>query len=86
MPIIRSSADLRNNYNGIAKMCHECNEPVFITKNGKGDLAVMSMETYEKLSSKFELATLLEKALKEVKNGETFDLDDIFKETSSLYK
>lgn len=47
MPNIRSSADLRNNYNDISSYCHAYNEPVFITKNGKGDLAVMSMETYE---------------------------------------
>ena len=45
MPNIRSSADLRNNYNDISTYCHSYNEPVFITKNGKGDLAVMSMET-----------------------------------------
>ena len=37
MPNIRSSADLRNNYNDISSYCHAYNEPVFITKNGKGD-------------------------------------------------
>ncbi len=42
MPNIRSSADLRNSYNEISTFCHEYAEPVFITKNGKGDLAVMS--------------------------------------------
>ena len=47
MPKIRSSADLRNNYNEISTFCHDYAEPVFITKNGKGDLAVMSIETYE---------------------------------------
>ena len=47
MPKIRSSADLRNNYNDISTFCHTYAEPVFITKNGKGDLAVMSIETYE---------------------------------------
>ena len=47
MPNIRSSADLRNNYNDISSYCHAYNEPVFITKNGKGDLAVMSIEAYE---------------------------------------
>ncbi|MBT9673407.1 antitoxin PHD [Gemmiger formicilis] len=36
MPNIRSSADLRNNYNDISSYCHAYNEPVFITKNGKG--------------------------------------------------
>ena len=49
MPKIHSSADLRNNYNDISKFCHEYNEPVFITKNGKGDLAVMSIDAYEEL-------------------------------------
>ena len=41
MPKITSSADLRNNYNEISNFCHQYKEPVFITKNGKGDLAVM---------------------------------------------
>ena len=44
MPTIKSSADLRNNYNEISTFCHNYPEPVFITKNGKGDLAVMSIE------------------------------------------
>ena len=43
MPVIKSSADLRNNYNEISTFCHNYPEPVFITKNGKGDLAVMSL-------------------------------------------
>ena len=47
MPTIKSSADLRNNYNEISTYCHNYPEPVFITKNGKGDLAVMSIEAYE---------------------------------------
>ena len=42
MPTIKSSADLRNKYNEISHFCHTFAEPVFITKNGKGDLAVMS--------------------------------------------
>jgi len=55
MPSIRPSSDLRNNYNEISEFCHENNEPVYITKNGKGDLAVMSIETFEQLAGKFEL-------------------------------
>jgi len=39
MPNIKSSTDLRNNYNDISTFCHESREPVFITKNGQGDLA-----------------------------------------------
>jgi prevent-host-death family protein len=54
MPTIRPSADLRNKYNEISEFCHEYSEPVFITKNGTGDLAVMSIETYELLTGKQE--------------------------------
>ena len=69
MPTIRPSADLRNNYNEISDFCHEYTEPVFITKNGKGDLAVMSMETYELLSGKLELYSLIGVGLDQVKQG-----------------
>ena len=47
MPKIRPITDLRNT-NEISEICHSENEPVFITKNGYGDLVIMSMETYEK--------------------------------------
>ena len=70
MPTIRPSADLRNNYNEISSFCHEYAEPVFITKNGKGDLAVMSMETYELLSGKLELYSLIGTGLDQVKQGQ----------------
>ena len=65
MPTIRPSADLRNNYNEISEFCHEYSEPVFITKNGKGDLAVMSIEVYEQLKGRLELYGLLEKGLED---------------------
>ena len=46
MPQIRPITDLRNT-NEISDICHARREPVFITKNGYGDLVVMSIETYE---------------------------------------
>ena len=52
MPNIKSSTDLRNSYNAISTFCHEHHEPVFITRNGQGDLAVMSIELYEEMSKK----------------------------------
>jgi len=70
LPTIRPSADLRNNYNEISSFCNSYNEPVFITKNGKGDLAVMSIETYERLCGKFELFRLLDEGLEAEKNGQ----------------
>ncbi len=69
MPNIRSSADLRNHYNEISNFCHAYAEPVFITKNGKGDLAVMSIEAYEQLTSRFELYRLLQKGLEDEGSG-----------------
>jgi len=66
MPSIRPSSDLRNNYNEISKFCHKHNEPVYITKNGQGDLAVMSIETYERLVGKFELYKLLDEGMEAV--------------------
>ena len=48
MPIIKPITDLRNT-NEISEICHKQQQPVFITKNGYGDLVVMSMETYEEL-------------------------------------
>ena len=71
MPTIKSSADLRNGYNEISTFCHTYGEPVFITKNGKGDLAVMSIETYERLVGKFELYGLITDGLDDVKSGNT---------------
>ena len=69
MPAIRPSADLRNNYNEISELCHEYSEPVFITKNGTGDLAVMNIETYEALAGRLKLYTLIDEGLTQVKEG-----------------
>ena len=71
MPTIKSSADLRNNYNEISSLCHNYAEPVFITKNGKGDLAVMSIETYEELNSRYELYGLIKEGMDDIADGNT---------------
>lgn len=71
MPAIRSSAELRNDYNGISQFCHTYSEPVFITKNGKGDLAVMSIEAYERLTARFELYDLINEGMQDIHEGNT---------------
>lgn len=78
MPTIKSSADLRNSYNQISELCHAYGEPVFITKNGKGDLAVMSIEAYEALTGKLELYRLLQEGLEDVKAGRTLPTSEAF--------
>ena len=80
MPRIQSSTDLRNNYNEISTFCHESREPVFITKNGQGDLAVMSMETFEVLNGKLELYRLLDEGRAAAKAGRKRPLEDVVRD------
>ena len=65
MPIIKPISDLRNNFNEISEICHKEGEPVFITKNGQGDMVVMSLARYEQLESLIELYHKLGEAEKE---------------------
>lgn len=55
MPIIKPISDLRNNFNQISEICHKEQEPVFITKNGEGDMVVMSLALYEQQQALLEL-------------------------------
>jgi PHD/YefM family antitoxin component YafN of YafNO toxin-antitoxin module len=80
MPVIRKSADLRNSYSDISDFCHKYREPVFITKNGEGDLAVMSIETYEAITGKQRLYRLLEEADNDVENGNFLTEEEMDKE------
>jgi PHD/YefM family antitoxin component YafN of YafNO toxin-antitoxin module len=80
MPHIKSSTDLRNCYNEISTFCHESREPVFITKNGQGDLAVMSIETYEMLSGKLELYHMLDEGRRAITEGRKRPLQEVMQE------
>jgi len=80
MPNIQSSTSLRNNYNNISAFCHENQEPVFITRNGQGDLAVMSIELYESLNGKLELYRLLDEGRSAAKEGRKRNYKDVFKD------
>ena len=55
MPIIKPISALRNKTREIASLCHQENEPVYLTTNGEGDLVVMSMEHYERLQARVDL-------------------------------
>lgn len=80
MPSIRPSSDLRNRYNEISEFCHKYSEPVYITKNGQGDLAVMSIETYERLVGRFELHKLLDEGLNDLKNDRVISAEEAFRQ------
>ncbi|MBM6841723.1 type II toxin-antitoxin system Phd/YefM family antitoxin [Thomasclavelia ramosa] len=53
--IIRPSATIRQNYNEISEMCKKTKEPVFLTKNGEGDLVVMDIETFNRREKMLKL-------------------------------
>jgi prevent-host-death family protein len=67
MPHIRPISDLRNKFTEISKIVHETEEPVFLTKNGHGDMVVMSIEAYEKKRFDSEIYQKLKEAEIEAK-------------------
>lgn len=78
MATIRPSSDLRNRYNEISEFCNTNNEPVFITKNGTGDLVVLSNAEYERLCGKHELHRLLDEGLESTKLNSGRPAKDVF--------
>lgn len=85
MATIRPSSDLRNKYNEISDFCNKYNEPVFITKNGKGDLVVLSNAEYERLCGKHELHRLLLEGLNGITENSGIPAEDVFAEIESEY-
>jgi len=59
MPIIKPISDLRNKANRISELAHKSDEPIFITKNGEGDMVVMSIAQYSKIQLKLDLFSKL---------------------------
>ena len=84
MPAIRNSADLLQNYGEISEFCHNYREPVFITKNGQGDLAIMSMEKYDELMSRIELYQAIGIGMKQIENGEIYTEEEMIEKIKNL--
>ncbi|MFR9181966.1 MAG: type II toxin-antitoxin system prevent-host-death family antitoxin [Dorea sp.] len=68
MPVIKPITDLRNT-NEISEICHKQQQPIFITKNGYGDLVVMSIETYDELLGTNHIDKAIFEAEQEVAEG-----------------
>ncbi|WP_010529324.1 type II toxin-antitoxin system Phd/YefM family antitoxin [Lentibacillus jeotgali] len=86
MPEIRPIKELRNTTE-ISELCHQIKEPLFITKNGYGDMVVMSMEAYENSLAKLELYEKLAQAEGQIKNGdELLDGEKVFKDLKKKYE
>lgn len=72
MPQIIPIRDLKNT-SEISSLCHSTDEPVFITKNGYGDMVIMSMDVYEKTMFMQDLMKKLELAEQQIDHGEVTD-------------
>lgn len=76
MPQIRPITDLINTTE-ISEICHAKKEPLFITKNGYGDLVIMSIETYEELIEIVKIDRAIREAIEEFKkDSKLFDARD----------
>ncbi len=66
----------------VSKLCHEADRPVFVTKNGYGDLVIMSIQAYEKALAKLDLYTRLEKGERQIAEGEVVSAEDSMRLTN----
>jgi prevent-host-death family protein len=79
MPHIRPVSDLRNNFADISRTVHETAEPVFLTKNGYGDMVVMRIEAYERNLFESEIYFKLKEAELEAKsNDKRYSHEEVF--------
>ena len=72
MPKIIPIKQLKNTAE-ISELCHSCDEPVFITKNGFGDMVIMSMNTYEQTLARLSMYRELEISERQIEKGEVED-------------
>lgn len=84
MPQIRPITDLRNTIE-ISELCHNTGEPIFITKNGYGDMVVMSNETYEREMAAAEIYRKLLIAQRQIDNGEGVDGEEVLERMREKY-
>ena len=76
--------DLKNT-GEISQMCKESDEPIYITKNGYGDMVIMSMEVYKKKMFMLDVYDKLMAAEEEIKTGKTLDADSSIKSIREKY-
>lgn len=67
--IIKASAALRNNYTSISNLARKTKEPIYITKNGEGDLVLMSIDAFEKREQMLQLRARVLQAEQERLDG-----------------
>lgn len=83
---IRPSADLRNHYSEISKLCRKGKEAVIITVNGRGDTVSLGYEEYKRMKARIELLEILAEADEDVKFGRVAPIKDTFDDLRSMLK
>lgn len=78
MEIIRPSADLRNRYGEISRVCRETRKPVYITVNGRGDTVILGLTEYEQMKSELELLRILAESEEDLAQGRIASIKDTF--------
>ena len=89
MPIIKPASALRNDYVEISRLARESKQPVFLTKNGTGDMVLLSMEEYDEKIALLELYEKLSEGEDDIKHGRVKSLDQVsemMKEAIAAYK
>ena len=77
---IRPSASIRQNYNEIADLCRDSQEPVYLTRNGEGDLVVMDMETFSRREKMLDLREkLLSEEEERMAGSKMYTIDELDK-------
>lgn len=84
MPQIVPIRDLKNT-NRISQMCHESEEPIFVTKNGYGDIVMMSMETYERQLLLADVDAKLAAAEEQIASGKVRPAREVLRELRAKY-
>jgi len=76
MITIRPSATIRKNYNEISELCKRTGEPVYLTKNGSGDLVVMDIESFARRESILKLKEKLIQSEIDIQKGHTYSVEE----------
>lgn len=84
MPQIIPIKDLKNTTN-VSALCHRTDEPIYVTKNGYGDMVLMSMELFETMRKKWDVYSEIELSETQIKQGKTKDAKKALAEVRAKY-
>ena len=83
---IKPSAAIRKNYNQISDLCRKTGEPVYLTKNGEGDLVVMDVESFARRESLLKLKEKLLQSELDIQKGQTYTVDETVAAMRALWR